>query len=51
MDDEGENEFLVEQVNDIIKNSITKTLGGSGVSKIGRQASARAGGRLWEAST
>ena len=28
MDDEGENEFVVEQVNDVVKNAITKTLGG-----------------------
>ena len=29
MDDEGENEFVSEQVNEIVKNAITKTLGGS----------------------
>mmetsp|Transcript_91910 Transcript_91910/g.163631 ORF Transcript_91910/g.163631 Transcript_91910/m.163631 type:complete len:111 (+) Transcript_91910:62-394(+) len=29
MDDEGENEFVSEQVNDIVKNAITKTLGSS----------------------
>ena len=31
MDDEGENEFVSEQVNEIVKNAITKTLGGSEV--------------------
>ncbi|CAE7939154.1 Dlc90F, partial [Symbiodinium necroappetens] len=33
MDDEGENEFVSEQVNEIVKNAITKTLGGSQYSK------------------
>ena len=33
MDDEGENEFVVEQVNDVVKNAITKTLGGPGVKR------------------
>eukprot|EP00440_Ansanella_granifera_P020226 gb/GFBE01021972.1/.p1 GENE.gb/GFBE01021972.1/~~gb/GFBE01021972.1/.p1 ORF type:complete len:114 (+),score=26.74 gb/GFBE01021972.1/:1-342(+) len=33
MDDEGENEFLVEQVNEIVKTAITKTLGSSQYNK------------------
>mmetsp|Transcript_12848 Transcript_12848/g.22281 ORF Transcript_12848/g.22281 Transcript_12848/m.22281 type:complete len:111 (-) Transcript_12848:56-388(-) len=33
MDDEGENEFVSEQVNEIVKVAITKTLGGSSYNK------------------
>mmetsp|Transcript_30087 Transcript_30087/g.65013 ORF Transcript_30087/g.65013 Transcript_30087/m.65013 type:complete len:111 (+) Transcript_30087:101-433(+) len=33
MDDEGENEFVSEQVNEIVKNAITKNLGSSVYSK------------------
>jgi len=33
MDDEGENEFVSEQVNEIVKIAITKTLGSSAYSK------------------
>merc|ERR1712232_1112892 len=33
MDDEGENEFVSEQVNEIVKNAITKSLGASQYNK------------------
>mmetsp|Transcript_101042 Transcript_101042/g.261674 ORF Transcript_101042/g.261674 Transcript_101042/m.261674 type:complete len:111 (-) Transcript_101042:34-366(-) len=33
MDDEGDHEFVSEQVNDIVKNAVTKTLGASPYNK------------------